>query len=143
MAEDIKNFPTFQPGLTGISRTSDIGFQMPPLSAFRPSDSKPEDQWPNLWKVERFQSLLMTSLSPTIKDPENLTPLIYQKRLTEAKKKFQMLAKKKAKDMKRSNVIDTEDITDEELFQQVADDLEAYTENNDLLKMLQQALLLA
>ncbi|OIO60641.1 MAG: hypothetical protein COZ46_01245 [Verrucomicrobia bacterium CG_4_10_14_3_um_filter_43_23] len=143
MAEDIKHFPSFKPGLTGISRTSDVAFKMPSLTAFRPSDSKPQDQWPKLWKVETFQSLLMESLSPIIRDPDNLRPLIYQKRLAEAKKQFEALAKKKQKDMKRSKVISTEDITDEELFQQVADDLEECEENNDLLKMLQQALLLA
>lgn len=138
------DYTNFTKGIEKISIAKDLDkSHLPELVRLVPSEQI-DTQLKKLWKPLSLESLLKESLLPIIKNRDDLTPIMYQKRLQEAKSAFQKLVEKeklKRKDKKKIQESFEEDPT--ETFEQVISDLDELEKHQDLLWMLRQVVHLA
>lgn len=139
------DYTNFSKGIEKISIAKDLEkLELPELARLVPSE--PEDtQLKKLWKPLSLEDILKESLLPTIKNREDLTPIMYQKRLQEAKLVFQKLVNSlRSKKAKKEAPFDEEsEEGSAEIFEQVIADLEELEQHQDLLWMLRQVVHLA
>jgi hypothetical protein len=136
------DYTNFNKGIETISIARDLQkSQLPDLARLIPSEQE-EPQLEKIWKPTSLESSLKESLLPIIRNRENLTPVMYQRRLQEAKAKFKKLVEK-ARAKKANKQAQPFDEDPAEIFERVIADLEELEEHQDLLWMLRQVVHLA
>lgn len=136
------DYTNFERGIVKISVAKDLQKLNLPQPARLVSSEKDDAQLNKLWKPASLESLLKASLTPAVRDRDELSPNIYQKRLRDAKLEFlKILKEEQKKRKKRSKKPFEED--PEEVFEQVISDLEELENHQDLLWMLRQVVHLA
>jgi type III secretion system YscX-like protein len=144
MAEKIlpRDYTNFAKGIETISIAKDLQkSQLPDLARLVPSEQE-ETQLKKLWKPSSLESLLKESLLPIIRNRDDLTPVMYQKRLLEAKSSFKKLLEEENRKRKKKAPQPFEE-DPAEIFAQVISDLEELESHQDLLWMLRQVVHLA
>lgn len=136
------DYTNFDRGIVKISVAKDLQKLNLPQPARLVSSEKDDAQLTKLWKPASLESLLKASLMPPIRDRDELSPTVYQKRLRDAKLDFiKILQEEQKKRKKKSRKPFEED--PEEVFEQVINDLEELETHQDLLWMLRQVVHLA
>jgi len=138
------NLTSFDRGILRVFDAKDLGkIQLPELAHFHPSDAKIEARLPKLWKALSLENIMHESFNPLLNDKNNLNPAIYQKRLQNAKKAFQKLAEESRDKNKKKKKQYPADEEEDEIFDQVAKDLDELEQHQDLLWMLRQVVHIA
>lgn len=136
------DYTNFEKGIVKISVAKDLQKLNLPEPARLVSSEKEDTQLTKLWKPTSLETTLKKSLTPAIRDRDELNPFIYQKRLKNAKLSFiKLLKDEQTKRRKRPKKFFEED--PEEIFEQVINDLEELENHQDLLLMLRQVVHLA
>lgn len=136
------DYTNFAKGIEKISIAKNLQtLQLPDLARLVPSEQE-GTELKKLWKPLSLESVLKESLLPVIRNRDDLTPIMYQRRLREAKSAFQKLVEKeRLKGKKKIKQPFEED--PEAIFEQVIADLEELEQHQDLLWMLRQVIHLA
>lgn len=136
------DYTNFERGIVKISVAKDLQKLNLPEPARLVSSEKDDAQLTKLWKPTSLDSVLKESLTPTVRDRDELSPFIYQKRLRDAKEMFIKLLKDEQNN-RRKRPKKAFDEDPEEVFEQVISDLEELENHQDLLWMLRQVVHLA
>jgi hypothetical protein len=137
----LTDYTNFDRGIETISVAKDLQKLKLPEPARLVSSEKEDLQLTKLWKPTSLEAVLKASLLPTIKDRDELSPAVYQKRLRDAKQEF-IKRLKEERNRKRKPRKPYED-EPEEVFEQVISDLDELESHQDLLWMLKQVVHLA
>lgn len=154
------DYTNFERGIVKISVAKDLQKLNLPEPARLVSSEKEDAQLTKLWKPASLETVLKASLMPAIRDRDELSPSIYQKRLRDAKQEFIKILQEEQKKRKKGTKTPFEDDEEEqkkrkrrsknpfeddpeEIFEQVINDLEELENHQDLLWMLRQVVHLA
>lgn len=137
-----QDYTNFDRGIVKISVAKDLQKLSLPEPARLVSSEKEDAQLTKLWKPASLETTLKASLMPLIKNRDELSPAVYQKRLKEAKQDFIKILREEQKKRKRRSKKPFEE-DPEEIFEQVIADLEELESHQDLLWMLRQVVHLA